>query len=234
MKKGDLKRSGILETAEKLFFERGYEQTSVQDILDALSLSKGGFYHYFSSKEAILEEICANRAVERLDRLGAEVYSRRLSPIEKLNIVLRKVSLLENEDPRYVALLLKICYLDRDVRMRDHMRTITAQRLRGYLRDVIAEGVRTEDFFVRYPGQIGEIVLSMTADADDAACRILSSEAENPECIIEIAEMLHAYRDAIATLLGAPFGSVELFDMENFVKEYRAAADELLKLEAAK
>ena len=50
MKKGDLRRQAILDTAEALFFERGYEETSVQDILDAMELSKGGFYHHFESK----------------------------------------------------------------------------------------------------------------------------------------------------------------------------------------
>ena len=43
MKKGDLRRQAILDTAEALFFQRGYEETSVQDILDAMGLSKGGF-----------------------------------------------------------------------------------------------------------------------------------------------------------------------------------------------
>ena len=45
MKKGDLRRGQILDTAEKLFFEQGYDRTSIQHILDALGLSKGGFDH---------------------------------------------------------------------------------------------------------------------------------------------------------------------------------------------
>ena len=62
MKKGDLRRQAILDTAEALFFERGYEETSVQDILDAMELSKGGFYHHFESKMAVLEAVSARRA----------------------------------------------------------------------------------------------------------------------------------------------------------------------------
>ena len=41
MKKGDLRKQEILQTAEKLFCRKGYEQTSVQDILDQLKTSKG-------------------------------------------------------------------------------------------------------------------------------------------------------------------------------------------------
>ena len=55
MIKGDLRKKQILETAEALFTERGYEKTGVQDILDQLHLSKGSFYHHFESKELVLE-----------------------------------------------------------------------------------------------------------------------------------------------------------------------------------
>ena len=74
MKKGDLMRDEILVAAEKLFFTNGYEDTGVQDILDALKLSKGGFYHYFNSKESVMREICERRIAERLRRAEPELY----------------------------------------------------------------------------------------------------------------------------------------------------------------
>ena len=43
----------ILTTASKLFLEKGYEKTSLQDIIRETGLSKGAIYHHFSSKEAI-------------------------------------------------------------------------------------------------------------------------------------------------------------------------------------
>ena len=58
MKKGDIKKQVILQTAETMFCRNGYETTSVQDILDALHTSKGSFYHHYASKELLLEEIC--------------------------------------------------------------------------------------------------------------------------------------------------------------------------------
>lgn len=232
MKKGDLKRSSILETAERLFFEKGYEQTSVQDILDALSLSKGGFYHHFSSKEAILSEICENRVIETLSNLKWELFGVKMSPMDKLNLLLRKVNLFDREATAFAALLLKVGYVDGDVRIRDRMRTVVLGQLTPHVNDVIAEGIESGDFFSRNPGQIGQIVLGMTANMDDSACRILAASPDDPECIIAIAEQLNACRDCIETLLGAPFASIELFDPAKLVEDYRAAADELLRLEA--
>ena len=50
LRKGELRRAEILRVAEDLFYEKGYESTTLSDILHALGLSKGGFYHHFESK----------------------------------------------------------------------------------------------------------------------------------------------------------------------------------------
>ena len=44
----------IISAAWKLFYEQGYENTTVEDILDASGTSKGTFYHYFEGKDALL------------------------------------------------------------------------------------------------------------------------------------------------------------------------------------
>ena len=51
----------IVETAAQLFVEKGYEQTSIQDILDVSGLSKGGLYHHFKSKEQIFGAVMEKR-----------------------------------------------------------------------------------------------------------------------------------------------------------------------------
>lgn len=53
------KRRTVVETALALFAERGYEQVTVDDILQAANISKGTFYHYFSGKEELLAELDA-------------------------------------------------------------------------------------------------------------------------------------------------------------------------------
>lgn len=230
MKKGELKRSSILETAEKLFFEKGYEQTSIQDILDELSLSKGGFYHHFTSKEAILGEICENRVISGLGQLGAELSGARIGLMDRLNLLLRKISMFERDDTPFAALLLKVCYADGDVRVRDRIRSAVLSQLGPLMDELVAEGMKSGDLYTRNPGQITDIVLGMVDQVNDRACRILTANPDNPECIIEIAEQLNACRDAVEMLLGAPFASIILFDPAKLVSDYRAAAKELQKL----
>ncbi|HZG54862.1 FAD-dependent oxidoreductase [Paenibacillus sp.] len=61
------KRQRVVETAVRLFVERGYEQVSVDEIIQAANISKGTFYHYFESKEDLLGELTSVQAdiVER-------------------------------------------------------------------------------------------------------------------------------------------------------------------------
>ncbi len=57
MKKGERRKRELLEIAYRLFLSRGYENTSVDDIIDEAGIAKGTYYYYFESKEKTLEEV---------------------------------------------------------------------------------------------------------------------------------------------------------------------------------
>ncbi len=61
------KRQSVIDCAMRLFIEKGYDAVSVDEIISASGISKGTFYHYFSSKEALLLELMAGQTdtVER-------------------------------------------------------------------------------------------------------------------------------------------------------------------------
>ena len=57
MTKGERTKKKLLEIAYGLFLTKGYEETSVDDILDIAQIAKGTYYYYFKSKEQMLEEV---------------------------------------------------------------------------------------------------------------------------------------------------------------------------------
>lgn len=222
-----MRKEAIMKTAEKLFFEMGYAETSIQDILDALSISKGGFYHYFDSKNALLEEICRERSARDIERIRAELFSGKFSPVQKLNLLLGALHLFNREDARFVAMVLKVSYVDGDVHFRDQMRTYMQDNLRMMVDEVLREGMADGSFFTRNPGQLGRILLMLGYDVNDEVCRILAAEHENPECVIAIIDLLDAYRESVENLCGARFGSISLFDLEHLMDAVRQIAGEL-------
>lgn len=57
MKKGERRKRELLQIAYNLFISRGYENTSVDDIIEAAGIAKGTYYYHFESKEQTLEEV---------------------------------------------------------------------------------------------------------------------------------------------------------------------------------
>src|SRR6266516_7322921 len=81
------KRNAILDVAQQLVYTKGYEQMTIQDILDNLRISKGAFYHYFDSKPALLEAMI-ERMGEGIEQLVlAIVHDPALPALEKLQRV---------------------------------------------------------------------------------------------------------------------------------------------------
>ena len=231
MKKGDIRRVQILDAAEKLFFEQGYDRTSVQDILGALQMSKGGFYHYFDAKDSVLRAVSERRAQGRFDQLNAAVYGSRRSPVEKLNMVLAMANLFEAEEAPFAALMLKLCYRDKDASMNAHRRRILVDRLLPTLNDVIAEGVADGSFHTRHPMEIGRLLLLMACDVDDEVCGMLADNPDNPDVMLPMLEILNTWRESIEKLAGAPFGTVVLFEAGRLIDAWQAAAAILNKEE---
>src|SRR5947209_19997245 len=81
-------RQEILRTAARLFQQRGYDATSMNDISAALKLSKGGLYHHFRSKDEILFHIM-NHAMD-ITEARVQLPVREIAdPEEKLRALIR-------------------------------------------------------------------------------------------------------------------------------------------------
>ena len=78
-------RQEILRTAARLFQQRGYDATSMNDVAAALKLSKGGLYHHFQSKDEILFEIM-NHAMEITQQRVIDPVRGIADPEERLRI----------------------------------------------------------------------------------------------------------------------------------------------------
>jgi AcrR family transcriptional regulator len=83
-------RDAIVTAATALFFENGYERTSVQEIVEAAQVTKGAFYHHFDAKEDLLLLIHDNFIEEGLRRVR-DITASALSPAEKLDAVINEI-----------------------------------------------------------------------------------------------------------------------------------------------
>lgn len=75
MKKGERTKQALLQIAYNLFISRGYENTSVDDIIKAADIAKGTYYYHFESKEQTLEEVIGMMIDQEAEAAGQVLRS---------------------------------------------------------------------------------------------------------------------------------------------------------------
>ncbi len=87
----------LLQTATRLFKEKGYRNTSMQDLADALSVQKASLYYYIESKEELLRRLLEH-AFTLVGTQIDEIYAADLPPLEKLRRALENhaITIMDN------------------------------------------------------------------------------------------------------------------------------------------
>jgi AcrR family transcriptional regulator len=207
------RRNEILDVAQRLvMLTKGYTNTTVQDILDELHISKGAFYHYFASKQALLEALIDRLAAEATPMLVEIVSDPDLPALEKLHLFFEKIARWKTERREYLMTLLDVWYADENAILREKLRSTMPERYAPLLTKVVRQGIEEGVMTPAYPDQIGGVVLYLLYDMGyDFAC-LLRQAAADPMAAERALQTSAAYNDAIERVLGAPRGSVTVID----------------------
>ena len=218
MRKGDEKRQALLNTAESIFCQKGYEAASIQDFLAASGMSKGGFYHHFTGKEAVMQALCERHAA--LARAAAqEALDRTDAPIARINAVLRAVLPLRTEELNLLRAMLPC--MNR-MECRSFVLTYQECLVQAFLPLLAQETDRSAQADVLHPQTDGmeHAVLHLLSRAFlDLAEYLAAVQQANASCEpAALLPILERYRRAVELLLDAPFGSIEIIRVEEIVQ----------------
>ncbi|MBR6666997.1 MAG: TetR/AcrR family transcriptional regulator [Clostridia bacterium] len=222
MRKGDVKRQQLLNESERLFCRYGYDKTSVQDILDAAGLSKGGFYHHFTSKEEVLTELCDRRA-QRAAAFAAERVKTAESPVGRINAVLYGFMPLRRDEDEFVGLLLPVIAKPegRAIAM-TYQDALEAQFLPLLQAEVEAAAAKQAVFpMVK---DIERVVLNIVNHCWMAIAAQLNDSLLTSGRIDQmvLVTTLEKYRRAVEVLLDAPYGTIEILRVEELAEVINA------------
>ena len=182
-----LKRERIVSAAVELFYERGYEHTTLEAVADRLGVTKPFIYAHFKSKTELLAEICG-RGIGSSLRAIEGVLAMNATPTEKLRLLGERfvTSVLENQKPIGIFTREEKNLAPRDFKRISEMRRSFDAKLTGLLN----AGIQRGEFHVADPAiatlAIGGIVswtyvwyrrdgrLSAAKLADELAALILA------------------------------------------------------------
>ena len=146
----------ILDVSTRLFVEKGYEHTSLQDIINETKLSKGAIYHHFSSKEEIFEAIFRRIGEENSVALAKIRDDKKLNGYKKLKALLRAAYFNPNqilmltvtppllENPKFLAMQIQQLY------------DIVVPK---FIEPILQQGIDDRTISTKDPREVAEVIM---------------------------------------------------------------------------
>lgn len=100
----ETKKKKILETARHLFFEKGYENATIEDVAEHAGMAKGTFYNYFASKEELCAVLSA-QALEKIYELVEEQTAQERTGLDKIQAIGKIFERFYTEYPAHFLIL---------------------------------------------------------------------------------------------------------------------------------
>jgi AcrR family transcriptional regulator len=158
--KPEARRNQLIDCAEALFFSKGFDGTTIQDVLDMAGVSKGGFYHHFKSKDELLFGVIYRSAKAVFADMQTIADDASASPLQKLHSFMHL-------EARHVQAHNLADYVEVFRVMNDPSSAVLLDQLRRYLRprstpflaEILRSGVETGVFLVDDPETAAEMIL---------------------------------------------------------------------------
>jgi AcrR family transcriptional regulator len=208
-----VKRSAILDAARRLVQTKGYEQMAIQDVLDELQISKGAFYHYFGSKQALLEALIDHLLNEGEQLLIAITHDPTLSALEKLQHFFVQLAQWKIAQKETFLGFLQVWYADENALVRHKLHEARIKRITPWIAAIVRQGLEEGTMRTGYPDEAGQVVVSLLNDHGNRLSELLLSGQFGSEQFSHIERTVAVYTEAIERVLGAPGHSLQLVDV---------------------
>ena len=212
VKEHDERRNEILDVAQELFYSKGYENTSVKDIIDAVGIAKGTFYHYFSSKIQLLDELIERVLLQTIQMVEPIVADENLDALAKFHLFFSTIENWKIENKTFFKGLLQVFYNDANAILRQKLKSASISASTPALGKIIQQGIAEGVFDARYPDDTGEIIIVIGQSLAENLAILLLGEDDNGSSLSTIESKIAVSQYAMERLLGAPSDSINIFD----------------------
>lgn len=214
-----VRRNEILDAAQRLVYTKGYEQMTIQDILDDLQVSKGAFYHYFDSKPALLEALIERMLNEAEQIITPIVQDPHLTALQKFQRYFDTIASWKTAQKTFMLALLRVWYTDDNAIVRQKVTSSGLKRITPLLTAIIRQGAQEGIFTTPYPNQVCEVVFSIMLGLGDSLAEALLAHSSEKDTLQSMQNAVASYTDALERVLVAPPGCLQLID-DQMLKEW--------------
>lgn len=165
VKKPEIRRQEIVQTAKALFLEKGYEKSTMQDVMRQLEIAKGTIYHYFKSKEELLEAVIQEMSDEYLAEVKNTVDQFKGNALERLKMLFDAANVADKEQEQ-----LEQMHSPGNIGLHTRLLAVTTTKLSPLFTEVIEQGTNERLFNVQHPLETAELLIGGGQFLTDTGC----------------------------------------------------------------
>ena len=160
VKDPEIRRAEIMDAAMLLFMEKGYANTTTQDIVDKVNISRGLLYYHFKNKEDILYCLVERYSEKLLSDIHVIVYDDDKTAIEKIRAFIDATIISTDNVTAEGTELQKTVDLEENRYMLDKLSHKLIEKLTIYFERIINQGISEKVFSVKYPSETAEFLMT--------------------------------------------------------------------------
>ena len=228
-KHGDVRKKEFLDTSLELFYKKGYDNTSINDIIKEIGVSKGAFYYYFKSKEEILDSLSISHVQSLIHIYEKVLRDTKLNALEKLNkmIALTQDYHIKNVD--YYAKSSRILGSYENLKLTYKINQKIIEMVVPVLTEVIKQGINQDIFDTPYPEDAAQVYMHIKGYVMENISMLSRNLDNEPDNLEKINSKLAFFEDTVNRLLGIRKGSVKI--AEHVLRGFEALEVHMKKLE---
>lgn len=215
--KNPKRRQELMMAAQQLFFTKGYENSSINDIIKAVGVSKGAFYHHFESKTAVLEAIISQMMDQAVANLQAITADATLPAITKWQKMIHLSNNWKIERKAEVLEANRLVMMDENILLRHKVRSETLKVIAVEMGKVIAQGVEEGVFNVEHISDTAVILMAVIDSLNETMGELLHHPEQYDDPASIARQRNTAMQTAVERLLGAPPGSMPVIDNDTLI-----------------
>lgn len=214
VKEFDERYSEFLDVAQRLFYQKGYEQTTIQDIIGAMGVAKGLFYHYFRSKSDLLDALIERSLGQAVQLVTPIVTDPALDATTKFNRIFRDMGVWKLSNKEFFLEVLRVIMRDENVLLRVRLWQGTLRAVAPLFAEVIRQGVSEGVYDVAYPEESAQILMGMAQALSDSVNHLLLTNEPGVDRLDILNRQMAAYQSSVERMLAAPPGSLHILQID--------------------
>ena len=160
VKDPEIRRAEIMDAAMLLFMEKGYTNTTTQDIVDKVNISRGLLYYHFKNKEDILYCLVERYSEKLLREIHVIINDDDKTAIEKIRAFIDATIISTDNVSAEGTELQKTVDLKENRYMLDKLSHKLIEKLTIYFERIINQGISEKVFSVKYPSETAEFLMT--------------------------------------------------------------------------